>query len=209
MNECISPEMVWTESVHACDSEIRWDPETEWDILSSPSGTCCIWYRLIISLSFCSLAYWAWGQCCSAPHRSIKTKLWWNMKPTLDFSLPFSCCFAWLITTDNMKIFKVYLDSWWIQYYIIYYFMKAEQTFVTNLRNKTDFIHITWIISQPITPPLTSSCGCLVGLGPEAENLLRIIPLSPSLSASLSRRHLSKCHDGLPRPNSKVSPFPS
>lgn len=58
-----------------------------------------------------------------------------------------------------------------------------------------------------ITTPQTSSCGRLVGLGPEAEDRLRIIPLSLSFSASLSKRHSSKCHDGLPRPNSKSFPL--
>lgn len=47
----------------------------------------------------------------------------------------------------------------------------------------------------------------LVGPGPEAESPLRNIPLSQSLNASLSKRPSPKCHDHVPRPNSKVFPF--
>lgn len=47
----------------------------------------------------------------------------------------------------------------------------------------------------------------LVGPGPEAESPLRNVPLSQSLNASLSKRPSPKCHDHVPRPNSKVFPF--
>lgn len=72
MNECNSAERVWTGTEHACDSEMGLDPEQ--DFLSSPSGTCFIWYELIVGP--------APGQRWSAAvlHWSIKRSLCWNIK---------------------------------------------------------------------------------------------------------------------------------
>lgn len=140
--------------------------------------------------------YRARGRCCSemwcstsVPHRSI-TKPRWNKNPALGFFF-FSPVFVQQITKDIQSLPGP--------------LMAANECFYYR---HSEIIKGRWIwLSSHIAAPPTSSCICLMGLSPEAENLLRIFPLSLTLSSSLSKRHLSKCHGGLQRHISKASPF--
>ena len=93
LNEGISPEMAGTGSVHACNCEIRWDPETGSNILSSPRGTCCIWYS-----HYCESVFLLHMYEHGPALLNISTSQTQRQKPTFFFLL-FSWYFTWLITT--------------------------------------------------------------------------------------------------------------
>lgn len=129
----------------------------------------------------------------SVPHRSI-TKPRWNKNPALGFFFLSSFC-----STNYQRYSCKYSEPTWTTNgckWVCFYYRHSE---ILNGR-------WMWLSSQIAAPP-TSSCICLMGLSPEAENLLRIFPLSLTLSSSLSKTRLSKCHGGLQRHISKAYPL--
>lgn len=144
MNERTSPEKVWTKIMHTCDSEIRQDPEREWNLLSSPPDMLyqIQTYYMALSAPQCTEHRGA-VQRCDAPPR-------WNKNQHWDF---FSPVFAQQITKDIQSLPGP--------------LMAANECFYYR---HSEILKGRWIwLSSHIAAPPTSSCICLMGLSPEAE----------------------------------------
>lgn len=105
---------------------------------------------------------------------------------------------AFLLDSLPQKIFKVYLDNWWLQISIT----SLKQNRHLSQILKTG--QISFRSHESHHSPSTVFSQLPGGSRPRGRGTRRD---HPTASESLSKRHLSKCHDGLSRLNSKVFLF--